>query len=413
MAAAESVSPMQMASFLYAFVLAALVTPIATSSFSSEGVRLRSIGSDPNTGVAGAVIVEEGALVHTGLMFPESGEGRLQGEGDAEAQALHALAHIESALRAARTGLNHLVRLHVYVADASVPARVDGVLARRFRGEAKPAVTFVQTQMPRPGVLVAMDAIGATGWRIEPGRPVRLALADLPQRTERASHVAIQPEGPFVIVSGRAEPGEFEPAVRATMERLRSDLDGVGLNFDHVVQIKTFLGDMKRMQPLEEIVAGFFEGERVPPQVVTEWRQDFVPVEIELIATTARPGQRGEPVEYVEPIAARFSRVARVNVGRPILTSGLYGTSADPVEQVREIFAELQRLVEEAGSDLRHLVKATYYVSDDVADREINVIRPTVFDPQRPPAASKLAVRGTGREGKGVTLDMIAVTVDR
>ena len=58
-------------------VLAGLL--MVASAFSS--VRLRSIGEDPATGLAGAVLVEEGALVHTALMFPEDGEGRLQGEG--------------------------------------------------------------------------------------------------------------------------------------------------------------------------------------------------------------------------------------------------------------------------------------------------------------------------------------------
>jgi hypothetical protein len=58
-------------------------------------------------------------------------------------------------------------------------------------------------------------------------------------------------------------------------------------------------------------------------------------------------------------------------------------------------------------------VKATYYVSDTAADRAINDIRPTLFDAERPPAASKISVRGTGRPGKGSTFDMIAVTTER
>ena len=67
--------------------------------------------------------------------------------------------------------------------------------------------------------------------------------------------------------------------------------------------------------------------------------------------------------------------------------------------------------MKEAGSDMAHLVKATYYVADQLADEEINAIRPTLYDPRRPPAASKLSVRGTGRKGKASTFDMIAVTV--
>jgi enamine deaminase RidA (YjgF/YER057c/UK114 family) len=83
------------------------------------------------------------------------------------------------------------------------------------------------------------------------------------------------------------------------------------------------------------------------------------------------------------------------------------------VTQVTEMFEQLQRLLDAAGSDLKHLVKATYYVSDKGADERINTIRPTLYDPQRPPAASKITVRGTGRVGKSSTFDMIAVTADR
>ena len=104
----------------------------------------------------------------------------------------------------------------------------------------------------------------------------------------------------------------------------------VDLTFDDVAQVKSFLADMSRAEQLEQIVAEFFGGARVPPQVVTEWRQESAHVEIELIAVPLPPGDGGERVEYVEPVSGRFSRVARVNGGRPVLTSGLYGTSRRP-----------------------------------------------------------------------------------
>jgi enamine deaminase RidA (YjgF/YER057c/UK114 family) len=373
-------------------------------------VRLRSIGPDPATGLARAVVVDEGALVHTALMFPEDGEGRLLGRNDAPAQTTRVLTNIDLALKAARTSLSRLVRLHVYVADASVTSEIEGLLRRRLSGKSTPAVTFVETGMPRAGVLVAMDAIAATNWRTEPGKPLRLTTDALPQRTKRASHVTVQPEGPFVVVSGRSAPGDFGPAVRATMESLRADLKGVGLTFDHVALVKSFLGDMSQAEQLQQIVADFFDGPRVPPQVVTEWWQESQTVEIELIAVASRPGDSDESVEHLEPVSGRFSRLARVNRGRPIFTSGLFGASDDPVQQVREMFTELQLLMKEAGSDMTHLVKATYYVADRTADEEINSIRPTLYDPRRPPAASKLSVRGTGRKGRSATFDMIAVT---
>jgi hypothetical protein len=54
-------------------------------------------------------------------------------------------------------------------------------------------------------------------------------------------------------------------------------------------------------------------------------------------------------------------------------------------------------------------VKATYYISTDEASAKLNQLRPRFYDPQRPPGASKAPVAGTGRAGKTITLDMIAV----
>jgi len=386
----------------------------AMESGETGAVRLRAIGADARQGVAAAVVVDQGALVHTATMYPVDADGRLRGAGDADAQAAHVLRNLDAALVAAGAQLDQVARLHVYVADASVTSAVERLLAgRRARGASPPAFTLVEARMPRADMLVAMDAVAVTGRRPPPGTPLRLAVKGLAPAAAGGAHVSVQPQGPFVVVSGRAAPGEFEPAVRGTMEQLRDDLRGVGLGFEHVVQVKTFLGDMARAGQVQQIVAGVFNG-TAPPQVVTEWRDSSLPVEIELLATA--PGAAagdGERLSFVEPISSRFSRVARVFDGRPIFVSGLVGASADPVVQVREIFAELRRLLEEAGSDMRHLAKATYYVSDKAADQEINAIRPTIFDAARPPAASKISVQGTGRPGKGTVIDMIAVTTSR
>lgn len=378
----------------------------------SGGVRLRAIEADARRGVAAAVVVDEGALVHSAVLYPVDAQGRLQGGAEPYAQATRVLGNLDTALRAAGTGLDRLVRLHVYVADASVTAAVDRLLAERFAGTHTPAVTTVESTMPRAGVLVAMDAVAATSRRVPDGRPARLVVEGLPSVMGAGAHVAIQPTGPFVIVSGRAAPGEFEAAVRGTMEQLRGDLKTVGLGFEHVVQVKAFLGDMARAGQLQQIVAGAFEG-TAPPQVVTEWRDSSLPTEIELVATAPGATGGGEHLLLVEPISARYSRVARIFAGRPIFVSGLSGTSADPAVQVREVFDDLRRVLAAAGSDMRHLAKATYYVSDKAADQAINTIRPSIYDAMRPPAASKISVPGTARAGKGTVIDMIAVTTGR
>ena len=61
------------------------------------------------------------------------------------------------------------------------------------------------------------------------------------------------------------------------------------------------------------------------------------------------------------------------------------------------------------GSDFRHLVKATYLHEDDGTSTALNDLRPNYYDPERPPAASKANIAGTGDPTLGMVVDMIAV----
>jgi hypothetical protein len=73
------------------------------------------------------------------------------------------------------------------------------------------------------------------------------------------------------------------------------------------------------------------------------------------------------------------------------------------------LFSITERLTAAAGSDLKHLVKATYYVTDNDVSTWHNKLRPSYYAPERPPAASKAMVLGTGREKRTITWDLIAV----
>lgn len=404
---------------LAVFGLAAVLGLTAAAALEAQPagprppVRLRSVGVGPLAGTAEAVVVDAGALVHTAALLPEAGPGGSV-VGGLAAQVADVLDRLDVALAAAGTSLGSAVRLHVYMTDAAVTPAVERALEARVGGAShRPAVTLVETRLPLAGARVAMDVVAATAQPVPAGRPMRLVVEGLAPAVGGGAHVAIQPAGPFVAVSGRAAPGPFVEGIRGTLDQLRADLTGAGLGVEHVVHIKSFLGDMSRAAELQALVAEAFPG-IAPPQTVTEWVGTTVPAEIELIAVgPAAPGPGGGAVSFTEPIASRFSRVARVGRGQPIYVSGLSGTSADPAAQIDEIFAALRRLASATGSDLRHLVKATYYVSDPAADQRINTIRPGVYAEDAPPAASKIAVAGVGRAGLGATIDMIMVTRTR
>ena len=151
----------------------------------------------------------------------------------------------------------------------------------------------------------------------------------------------------------------------------------------------------------------------IPPVAYVEWISSL-PIEIELVAHAPAVAFK-ESVSYLTPpwmtSSPVFSRVARIHGSTRIYVSGLVSSSAGTGgEQVRNIFGSLTKIAELAGTDLRHLAKATYYVSDSDASVKLNQLRPNYYDPRRPPSASKAVVHGTGVADRSITIDMIAAS---
>lgn len=390
----------------------------------------RYIHPDDKTGASSAVVVGDWPLVHTTQILPTDAEGAVATAG-AEAQMEKVLSNLETLLPAAGSKLERVVKLNVYLAQQEFAADAQRVLARRFPGQKKPAVSLVVTRLPQSGVLIAADAVATT--TLASGDTVMLAgqgvdaapdPAKTPDKAPSAS-LAVAPGGTRIYIAGQAERSEsLATATRNTLESLRNTLRFLGRSDADVVQLKAFLTPMSDADIVRQEVAAFFANRPAPPLVLVEWNSAAnLPIEIEMIAWGGKDGQ-GDAVEYLTPpgmtTSPIYSRVARVNRAPMIYVSGLYAspgaersadanTPAAGEREVKEVFSRLEEILQQAGSDLRHLVKATYYVSTSAASAKLNELRPRYYDPQRPPSASKAAVSGVGRAGLGLTLDMIAV----
>ncbi len=366
----------------------------------ARGPSPRRVRPDPGSGTALAVSVRGTALLHTGQLLPVDAKGSVPAKGDAARQTERLLEELSELLRGSGCGLNELVKVNLIVADSGVLREVKKVLAGQFPGSHQPAVAFVAGRLPHPDALVGLDAVAAT------------TEAPGDRRVKASRRAALLPAGPRVYVSGQAERGEFPEATRKTLESLRATLEWLGLGRSHVVQLRFFMQPISEVPAAEKVLAEFFGGAgSVPPVVYVEWKS-ALPVEIELIAAADKPG--AAPIEYLTPPGIKaspiYSRVARLSHPETIYISGLTARAdGDGAAQVRDVFAQLGEALRLAGSDLQHLAKATYYVSDADADGKLNQIRPEYYDPLRPPAASKARVAGTGVDGRTVALDMIAV----
>ncbi len=363
---------------------------------------------DDKSGSSGAVRVDAFGLIHTEQALPVDENGRLRGQSIAE-QFDTILSRLDAAGQHAGAGLDRCVKLNVYLCDNADADVVRTILARRFNGAHKPAVCYVTTKLSLAEARVAADAVIATT------RQPQSSVERHSAQGQRAACAVLSPGG-RAYISGQAEPGDITTATRQTLESLRESLRFMHLDLSHVAQIKSFLTPVSDVSIVEREIRSFFGEQTAPPLVFVEWISGVtIPVEIELIATVppdALPAN-APPVEYLTPPGMTsppiYSRITRVNSLQTIYVSGLYGSNNNSAQQVRDAFQQLTQLLEPAGSDLRHLVKATYYVSDEQVSAQLNAQRPNYYDPQRPPAASKALVSGVGRNDRSLTLDMIAV----
>jgi enamine deaminase RidA (YjgF/YER057c/UK114 family) len=386
---------------------------------SADDSRLQSappqhVDVDPATGSSAAVVVGAVGLVHTSQLFPFDAQGQVIAAGNPAEQFDGLLGRLERLISRSAKGWDKVVKLNICVADNSAAESVRSVLGKKFSGPEKPATSFVVGKLARPGASVAVDAviIDETGsndavkrWKAEP--PLSGTL--------NGSDAARLPPGRRVYISGQAEASkDAAEATRLTLESLKRTLTHLDLTLDHVVQIKSFLGPISAIGDAEREIVKFFGAAPTPPLVFVEWSSSL-PIEIELIAWGGpTPSNVESAVEYVTPpgmtASPVFCRVTRVNAPETIYISGLYGTTPmNGAEETREIFGTLEKILDKTGSDFRHLAKATYYVSTEEASTKLNEIRPSYYDPKRPPAASKAIVAGTGKAGRTITLDMIAV----
>ncbi len=372
------------------------------------------VAPDAPTGTSAGVVCKNVALAHTTQLLPLNKKGELVGKGDAARQIEQTLENLSQALRAGKSGLDRVVKINVYAAETRVVREVEKAFSKKFKSGTKPAVSFVVGSLPHGDALVAMDAVAEGDKAENTKRTKRIHVASLGDDPSLAQ-MSILPKGGAVYISGQAKPGTLAEATIKTLESLQQTLTFLGLNKSDVVQIKAFIQPMSEVEIAKKQIADFFREETIPPLVFVDWISPALPIEIELIAAAPENRDAHESITYITPPGFQpsnvYSKVARVNYGKLVYISGLYGTTPGNAEQqVLEIFESLHRAVQEAGSNFDSLAKATYYVSDAEAGGKLNELRPKFYNPHRPPAASKAKVAGVGYDGMSVTFDMIAVS---
>ncbi|MBS0203922.1 MAG: RidA family protein [Planctomycetes bacterium] len=384
---------------------------------------IRYIEPNQASGSSPAVSVTNVAQVHTAQILPQPISIAVAGVDPLQSQAKSCLQEVERILQLAGSSLTNIVKLNIYTTTDDDAAILERDLSKLLPPGVRPAVSFVRTRLPREHVRVAVDAVAVTTQT--PERVLRVPYGgDSSLNTHQKlitvgmTGAAILPIGSRVYVSGQAEAGDgtLRDATHLTMQGLKTTLNFLGLQPADVVQLKAFVQPMSDAALVIEQMSALFPGDTPPPIVLVEWDSPRLPIEIELIAAVPTAPAQAPPIEFLTPPWLKsspvFARVVRLNHPTTIYTSGLYGSTSDPnsVHEVRDLFGALDRILKTARSDMKHLAKATYYVTTDEVSQQLNSVRPEFYDPGRPPAASKAKVAGVGRVGRTITLDLIATT---
>ena len=405
----RSIVALMMACCLMTVVECAAAEETAESS-------IQYVPLDAPAGMSQAVIVQGLPLVHTRQLLPLDAEGKPVGKDSIDKQIEQVLDNLEAVLKDSGSGLEKLVRVNIYALATTTVDRVRELLSKRLDPSVRPTITSVLTPLPHHDALVALDAVA-----VAPeagGKAVKLNRCEAVYGKKNYADASVLPPGGVAYLSGQPEDGTVtELAVDRSMSQLMKTMDHLKLSPEHVVRIKVFLRPMTSADGVLAELKKFFPEGATPPVVFVEWLAS-VPVEIEMVAQLPSMDKSADNVEFFTPPEVRpstiFSKAALVNTDRQIYISGQYAKVPSRGEpQAKHVFQQLQEILTKTGSDMRHMVKATYYVCDHDAARWVDRTRPKVFDPKRPPAASKVRVHAMGMEGRTMTVDMIAVESGR
>lgn len=361
-------------------------------------------------GSSDAVIVKDVPLAHTSQIFSLDKRGEFVFKGELQKQIEQIFSNLSKALNTADSGLGQIVKLNIYLKNTTLISEVQTEISSRFKPNKLPAVTYVTGDLSHPDALISIDAIAVSSYSSD--KFVKYFHSG-------SAQVSILPLGPVVYISGQAAKGNLADATLNTLKQLEETLHFLGLEKRDIVQIKSFINPISDLKIVQNVMADFFKEGTIPPLVNVEWLSKDPLIEIELIASSNRTlSKSNEQIDFITPSgmvhSPVYSKVSRVNYGSKVYVSGLFGNTEGGVQsELSDIFDFLELIMKKSGSDLKHLVKATYYVSNDLHSAALNEIRPKYYDPERPPAASKALVKGVGSTKAGVGMDMIGVVIEK
>ena len=312
----------------------------------------------------------------------------------------------QTLLKRGQSSFAEVAKLNLYATQAKRLSQLERFIRQQYPEQECPAICSVVTPLP-DGKTIALDFVAVS----------LREVSQVEKSVANRNQISMMPGGQRIYISGQAaREVNLKEAATQTLQGLLLTMEFLKRNKQDVASIKAFLMPVENIESVRQAVTEVFGEGKEPPLVFVQWRSaESVPVEIEMVIWGGPANETQPVVEYLTPPGMTsspvFSRICRINSGPTIFLSGMSSTNSDIEVQVQQSFDLLEKNLREVKSDIRHLVKATYYVTGGRASSVLGSLRPKIYTPLRPPAASKATVRVIGEGNLEFLMDMIAVPV--
>ncbi|MBA63203.1 MAG: hypothetical protein CMJ76_12670 [Planctomycetaceae bacterium] len=342
------------------------------------------------TGKTIASTVEDVSQVHSGQLLAD------------DADALWNVT--QSWLDQTKTESGGIVKLNLYASSADQLRKLESTVASRFAKGQCPPICSLVTLLPQEK-RVALDLVAIGGHESQDVRTLK--------RGKEGARVL--PAGKRIYISGQAARNDdLQLATKETITGLLESVRYLNRSNEDIICLKAFVNEMAGVDRVYQAAVEVFGQGKEPPLVCVEWQSSVsVPIEIEMIVWGGEADPNLPVLEYKTvldlPASPVFSRVCQINSGPTIYIAGLYSSADNAELEVKQSYGLLRKTLAATNSDMKHLVKATYYVTDGATSSALGSLRTKLYSPTRPPAASKATVAVIGSHHQRFLMDMIAV----
>ena len=392
-------------------------------------------------GIADAAIssaIRSGERVFLSGANALANDASVAGLGDPAAQASAALDRLEEALSATGGSLANLTKLTTCVVDRGYRSEVYAVIARRLPNVRAVSTGLVVAGLPLPEMIVQIDAEAAI--------PAAAPRHTRPYTFDNWHGQGFPWEGSMVLatddelfVRGQTGAALDHSGVKArgrsvadagaqaelAMTNLATLLAEAGAAPDDICKITVYIGD-RAYRPAVYPMIGKHLGQVRPVStgiITTAFARPDILFELDVVAlrtpaglphqrlrpyhsSAARYGHQGQQLgcEFCMAVVAGDRVILRGQTGMG-LDEKLYG-AGDAKAQAEQAMRNVETLLDEAGTRLANVVKATVYVTDRAFLSEVNA---AVLSRLDSPAFTSVIVKGLASPELLMEVDIVAL----